>query len=347
LGGVFGGWLSDAVGRNTVLLGSIFVGAIAFLTLQFAAGAVQVMLVNIVISLAASFYEPVSKAMISDRLVPARRLKAFSDRYMATNIGYAIGPLMGAYMGLMEHAIGFLLTGCAYLLFFAGLYVVLRTDTVGAAGSPIVSGSRSLPAALQAIVRDGRLMLFTVGSTLALAVHGQMSVTFSQYLNASFADGVAMFAWLISVNAVTVIVSQPVLRHVAERKGALTSIVVGALALSAGAVGFSQAGHLTGLVVAMVVFTWGEVLLVPAEYSILDSITPEPVRGAYYGAHSLSSLGNLLGPWLGGIVLMSWGGHALFYSMAAVALLSMLIFVSGSRMQRSSLKGGETIASAK
>lgn len=331
-GGFIGGWLSDACGRSRILLGSILAAAAAFAGLHFAGTLWQMLLANVVIGLAAAFYDPVSKAMISDRLAPERRLRAFSHRYVAINVGFAIGPPLGAYLGLVEDAAAFLVTASVYLLFFLAVWVVARSDAAAPVGSMAHGAGRDAPRALQAIAGDRRLLLFTVGSTFALAVHGQMSVTFSQYLNAAFSDGVKMFAWLMSINAVTVVVSQPALRQIGEHKGALTAVVLGALGLSLGAIGFAQSPGFVWLAASMVVFTWGEVLLVPAEYSILDSITPERMRGAYYGAHSLSSAGNLLGPWLGGLALVHWGGAWLFYSMAAVALLSMGVFLAGSRL---------------
>lgn len=331
LGGLFGGWLSDLVGRRKVLLFSLLASAIAFCALQFAASTAQVFAVNLAISLASAFYEPVSKAMISDQLVAHKRLQAFSHRYIANNLGFAVGPLVGAYLGLVDNSIAFLVTGGVYLVFLACMFGATR-GAAAVVPAPHSATKVALAATWGTVARDKRLLLFTVGSTLAVAAHGEMSVTFSQYLAASFVDGLTMFAWLMSANAVTVVVSQPFLRRVGERKGPLTSVVLGALLLAAGSVAFAYSGDLTLLVLSMVVFTCGEVLLVPAEYAILDAITPEALRGAYYGVHSLSSIGNLLGPWLGGLVLIHLGGVALFYSMAAAALLSMVVFIAGSRL---------------
>lgn len=335
LGGLVGGHLSDVWGRKRVLIGCLLASGLSFPLLAAGSTELQIFLINCVISLASSFYEPVAKAVISDSLPPEQRLKAFARRYVAVNIGFAVGPPLGAAIGLLETSLAFAVTGGVYVLFAAALLLTARSGSFAAAdGAPGPDGQSSgWKAALRSVATDTSLLLFTVGSMLATSVHGQMSITFSQYLNGAFADGVTKFAWLMSLNAATVILSQPLLSRWSERRAPLTPLVGGALLLSAGALGFAYAAGMEALAGAMVVFTWGEVLLVPAEYAILDAIAPAAKRGLYYGTHSLNSAGNLLGPWAGGVILSRYGGPMLFYTMALVALVSMVVFVLGARIR--------------
>ncbi|EIP87946.1 Permeases of the major facilitator superfamily protein [Burkholderia humptydooensis MSMB43] len=333
LGGFFGGHLSDVLGRRKVLTGCLLASSVSFAALHFAANAWQVFAVNLFINLASAFYEPVSKAALSDSLPPEQRLRAFARRYVAINVGFAIGPLAGASLGLLDKSPVFLVTGAVYLLFSIAIHAA--TARLARRRAPHEAAASGLPLAvkLRIVGADRRLVLFTAGSMLAIAVHGEMSVTFSQYLIGAFDDGLEMFAWLMSTNAVTVVASQPLLNRIGERRGPFASLTLGAILLATGAAGFANSPNMTALVASMVVFTWGEVLLIPSEYAVLDSITPEPMRGIYYGAHSLSNVGNLLGPWLGGLVLLHYGGGAMFYGMGFVALLSLLMFVAGARIE--------------
>ncbi|WP_431824956.1 MDR family MFS transporter [Burkholderia sp. F1] len=332
-GGFFGGHLSDVLGRRKVLTGCLLVSSLSFVALHFAASAWQVFIANLFINLASSFYEPVSKAAISDNLPPEQRLSAFARRYVAINVGFAIGPLLGASLGLLDKSPVFLITGAVYLLFSIAIHAITARLAFGRAPHEAAASDLPLSAKLCIVGTDRRLVLFTAGSMLAIAVHGEMSVTFSQYLIGAFDDGLKMFAWLMSANAITVVASQPFLNRVGERRGPFASLTLGAILLAIGAAGFANSPNMIALVASMIVFTWGEVLLIPSEYAVLDSITPEPLRGIYYGAHSLSNVGNLLGPWLGGLVLLHYGGAAMFYGMGFVALLSLLTFVVGSQIK--------------
>jgi MFS family permease len=331
LTGVLGGYLSDIVGRRQMLVGSLLLAGLCFPFLALGSTVFQFFLINAAINLATACYEPISRAIISDTLPPEQRLKAFARRYVAVNIGFAIGPPLGATIGLVETPLAFVITGAAYLLFGAAIFFHTRRGRPQApAAEPGEAAQRG--SALRAVRTDVRLLLFTLGSVFAVAVHGQMSVTFSQYLVGNWEKGATMFAWLMSVNAVTVVLSQPHLTRWSERREPLTGVVLGAVVLSAGAAGFALSPGMPMLVVSMVVFTLGEVLLVPAEYAIVDSIAPPSMRGAYYGVHSLASVGNLLGPWIGGVILLNRGGPALFYAMAGAALVSMAVFVAGARL---------------
>lgn len=347
LGGFFGGYLSDSFGRKKILISCLTASGALFLALYFASNAIEVFIVNLAISLASSFYDPVSKATISDNLAPERRLKAFARRYVAINIGFAIGPLIGAWLGLLDNPVAFLLSSVVYLLIAVLMAMVMR-GSVRHQGSAEVQHENKAPqqvcAKWRTVAGDRRLLLLTLASVLTISVHGEMSATFSQYLVFAFRDGLTMFAWLMSVNAITVVVSQPLLSRLGERNGPMTSIALGVVLLAAGAIGFAHATAMASLVVSMIVFTWGEVLLVPAEYAILDRITPEALRGTYYGVHSLSNAGNLLGPWLGGLLLIHYGGLGLFYSMAAVAILSVVLFVAGVRLKPSHLASSGSLA---
>lgn len=328
-GGILGGHLSDILGRRRILVGCLALSGAAFLMLHVVTSLAGVFMANALINLASAFYEPVSKATISDSLSAEHRYRAFGRRYVANNIGFAIGPVLGAMLGTLEHSPAFLITAAAYGLF--ALVVFGATQGMRSSEGHASPATLSLVSRLRMLGSDRRLVLLTVGSMLAISVHGEMSVTFSQYLVGTFADGLKMFAWLMSTNAITVVLAQPLLHRFGERRGPHAALTLGAVLLAIGAVGFAHSPGMTMLVVSMVVFTLGEVLLVPSEYAILDAITPESMRGIYYGAHTLSNLGNLFGPWLGGLALLHLGGVGMFYAMGFAALASLGLFMVGSR----------------
>lgn len=57
----------------------------------------------------------------------------------------------------------------------------------------------------------------------------------------------------------------------------------------------------------MLVFTTGEIIVIPAEYMFIDLIAPEHLRGVYYGAQNLSNLGAALGPVMVGFAWCTCG----------------------------------------
>ena len=301
LGGLFGGSVSDKVGRRT-----IFIGALA---------------------LANSFYEPLSRALLGDHVSPALRQQAFSYRYVANNIGWAIGPIVGALLGIAGGSVGFLVTGLILLAIAALLAVTLPRDALAAsrmAGPP--GKTFEFRRAARLILRDARMRWLVVGSTVAIASYGQMSITFSQYIAGTCADGVVLFAKIVVVNPITIILTQPLMSGVARRLQPYRSLFVGCAVLAASNIVFLAAPSPVWLGVGMFVFTLGEMLIVPAEYELINRFSPQAYRGTYFGVHSLGEVGNFLGPWTGGLILVHFGGAAMFLYFALVAVAAIPAF---------------------
>ena len=328
----FAGTLSDRIGRKGVLTAALFMAGLALAGLGLAQSIAAFALAHIVSAVAAAVYEPVARALMSDAAPEHLRLKVFSWRYLAINAGWAIGPLIGVWVGAAYSTL-FVSAGVMHVAFGLVLFFTVpeagNRQMIQTKGASQASGGwRGLVAAL----RDRRLVFFVIGGTLLLAVHGQWSVTLSQYLNTGFADGVTLFALLVSTNAATVLIASTPARFVIERIGALPALSLGCLLFLLGEIGFAASSGMEMLVASMILFTIGEVLVVPSEYVLVDGISDAGNRGTYFGAHSLSSVGNFLGPLIGGLALGTVGGAGMFLLFALLSAASALLFAIGHSM---------------
>lgn len=328
----FAGTLSDRVGRKGMLTLALFMAGLALAGLGLAQSIAAFALAHIVSAVAAAVYEPVARALMSDAAPAHLRLRVFSWRYLAINAGWAIGPLIGVWVGA-AYATLFVAAGVMHAAFGLVLFLSVpeanNRQVIGTErGSEAGGGWRGLAAALS----DRRLVFFVVGGTLLLAVHGQWSVTLSQYLNTGFEDGVTLFALLVSTNAATVLIASTPARFVIERIGGLRALSLGCLLFLIGEIGFAASSSAEMLITSMIVFTIGEVLVVPSEYMLVDGISDAGNRGTYFGAHSLSSVGNFLGPLIGGLALGTIGGAGMFLLFALLSAASALMFAIGHSM---------------
>ncbi|MGQ0440322.1 MDR family MFS transporter, partial [Bacillus sp. B-TM1] len=76
----------------------------------------------------------------------------------------------------------------------------------------------------------------------------------------------------------------------------IISILLGILLFSLGFVMFSFGNPISMFFIGMIFYTLGEVLLVPAFNVLLDRCATENLRGSYYGASNIQSLGDFIGP---------------------------------------------------
>ncbi|HTO33160.1 MAG TPA: MFS transporter [Pararhizobium sp.] len=326
----FIGSLSDITGRKAMLTVVLIALSLATVALGLAETILVFCLAQCAAAVAVSIYGPISRALMSDMCEEPVRLRYFSWRYTASNIGWAIGPLLGIAAGVVSTP---LFLGAAAV--YATLALVLQLLSVP---SSICTGSDPSPkpvyliASFKAAVRDRRLLYFIGGGTLLIAVHGQWAATLAPYLVDNLAGGVEIFAYLVSINGVVVLSGNQCARRFIEGKGALTALVTGCILLLVSQVGFLLSTGLVGLAISMVIFTMGEILVVPSEYMLVDGISSAQNRGSYFGAHSISTIGSFVGPTLGGATLGILGGPAMFLLFAGFAAAGALFFAAGTRM---------------
>jgi MFS family permease len=108
-------------------------------------------------------------------------------------------------------------------------------------------------------------------------------------------------------------------------------LMLGMAFFIAGLMGFAHAQAWMAWVVAMIVFTVGEIIIIPAEYLFIDYIAPEDMRGVYYGAQNLSNLGAALGPVLCGFVLSLYAPQAMFHVLSLCVVAASVFYFLGSR----------------
>jgi MFS family permease len=92
------------------------------------------------------------------------------------------------------------------------------------------------------------------------------------------------------------------------------------------------------------VFSIGEVMIIPAEFLLVDGIAPEPQRGAYHGAMGFAALGSAIGPALAGELLVTFGGAVTFAALAGIALLAVVAFGRGRMAPPPSSAGAPAVA---
>ncbi|WP_426127590.1 MFS transporter [Pararhizobium sp. PWRC1-1] len=325
----FAGSLSDKVGRKSVLIITLLAMALSLAGMGMAQTVTAFCLAQIVSAIAVAIYEPITRALMSDVCTEPLRLKYFTWRYTAINAGWAIGPLIGVAAGAASSGL-FLAAAVVYVIFAALFYA--RTIPVAETSTKHPAETLSLLQSIRAAARDPRLAFFVGGGTLLIAVYGQWSATLAPYLTGSMDGGVEIFAYLVSIHGAVVLIGNPFARRFIERVGGLAALVAGCVLFLVSEIGFLASAGFLGLAISMVVFTIGEILVVPSEYMLVDGIANDRNRGSYFGAHSFSTIGNFVGPTLGGLMLGAFGGAGMFLLYAGLAAAAAVLFALGTRM---------------
>ncbi len=311
---LYGGFLVDRMSSYRLILACSAVFSLGFLGTFLACDLWLFYLCLVVINLAFAVIDIAVKSGFGRLLAQAERSTVFSIKYTLSNIGYAVGPLLGAGMARLDISWPFLLSAGLGAGFF-GAYWVWGDRALDGVDAPHPPGA--FLAMGKWLIKDQRLVCFTLGGLLSAVVFGQFTAYLSQYLVVTTTPEFAyqVISALVTTNAVMVISLQYLIgRKISQRQLNLW-LAAGLSMFLLGLGGFALSTSLVLWVLSMAIFTLGEIIVFPAEYMFIDHIAPAPLRGLYYGAQNLSNLGAALGPVLCGIVLASQPAHFIFYML--------------------------------
>ncbi|WP_194789424.1 MFS transporter [Pseudomonas sp. UFMG81] len=328
---LYGGHLVDTLRSHTLIVASTLVFALAIAGMVASTSAVLFFCFLVVANLAQSVVDIAAKAGFCALLPEDRRGEVFAIKYTFNNIAWAAGPMLGVLLIEASDHLPFLVSA------LIGLGLSLLYQRLGERG--LLSQGEDKPAAGFAqvalgMLRDRRLVCFTLGGVLSAVVFGQFTAYLSQYLVVSIhdpAEVARLVSYLVTTNALTVIALQYLIGRRIARQHLMPWLMAGMAMFVAGLLGFSLAGSALAWCLAMLVFTLGEIIVIPAEFMFIDLIAPEHLRGVYYGAQNLSNLGAGLGPMLVGLALGHMAPAAVFYLLIGSVLLAAVFYWLGTR----------------
>lgn len=328
---LYGGYIIDRLDKRQLLILTMLSSGVGLMLLTFAQNLYLVTLVLIISETASALFLICSKAMLSENLPVSQRVKAFSLNYTLTNIGYAVGPMIGVVIAGVQPSAPFIVAG---LIAAGSVFLLLG---VSREVSPLSQASQpqSFLNTLIILKNDRTMILFTFGCLLSTLVHGRFTLYLSQYLLVTHTQEQTLdtMAALLACNAITVILLQYQIGRFLKREHLRFWIAGGTALFIVGLIGFSMADSLVGWCVAMFIFTLGEMIIYPADFLFVDTLAPEELRGSYYGAQNLAALGGALSPVMCGFLLMHTPAPSMFYALSALAGLGgYLCFVSGRRV---------------
>ena len=326
---LYGGFLVDRTPSYRLILACCALFTLGFIGAFSARQLWLFYLCLVLVNLAYAVIDIAIKAGFAQRLSVEQRSEAFSIKYTLTNIGYAVGPFLGAGLARLDISLPFLISAALGAGFLA-IHMRWGDRQLNAAGP--TPAPLSFAALGKQLLRDYRLVCFTLGGLLSAVVFGQFSAYLSQYLvvTTSAQDTYRIISTLVATNALLVIALQYAIGRRITQRHLSRWLALGLGLFLLGVSGFGLATSLALWVLSMVVFTLGEIIVFPAEYMFIDLIAPEHLRGLYYGAQNLSNLGGALGPILCGMLLASHPAHWIFYMLAAFIIAGGLFYWLGA-----------------
>lgn len=326
LGTLAGGKAGDMFPRKTAMLSAQCLSAVTIGVCGWMPDNPAVPLLLVVSQFFFGFVRPINGAMVIDLTPAEMRQKAYSLLYLGINIGVAVGPLLAGI--LFNRHRRWIFWGDGLTTLAAVLLVLFFVPTPE---NPEIGTSRHEQveegSSFRALLRRPDLSIFMVLTVLYSIIYSQHSFALPLQLESLFGSkGARYFGFLMSFNAVIVLVFTPLLLHFLGKRRPLTNYRAGALLNAAGfAMLFLHRPFFPLFLASVFVFTLGEIITVTNEGIFVAELTPVNHRGRFNAIRNAArTAGVSVSPVLGGVLLQDTGFSAFWLAMGAVGALQLV-----------------------
>jgi MFS family permease len=350
---LIGGYCADRFGRRTMLFFSATAEGLAFILFAFANSPwfdspMFSFVAFTIAGMAGSLYHPASQAIVADVVPEKDRSTVFSVFYTSINISVVIGPIVGAVLFFNYRFALLLVSGIIFCLVGLAIRFLTEETLPTEVRAQMASGSNNWMQiivkqvkAYGLIVKDKVFFLFVIAGILLAQTYMQLDMLIPVYMKEAIdkqvlgnlfnrewaVTGEGSFGILLSENGLlvvlfTVFVTRWMTKYPEKWVFFLSSFLYAVAMLI-----FPMTANFWVFLIAMAIFTLGELATVGLQESFVSKLAPDDMRGQYFAAASLRyTIGRTIAPLV--FPLVTWIGFTwTFVILAALALLSGFIYL--------------------
>jgi MFS family permease len=325
-----GGMLADRIGRRLTMAGGMAAAAAAVLALGAAQGLVLLCITALVFGVTADLYRPASSAAIADLVAPELRARAFALMFWSFNLGFAFATLLGGY--LADKSYWLLFVGdAATALVFAVVVLRLVPETM-----PAHTGQ---PGSFLHVLRDRLMLALVVGIVLGAVAYMQAYSTLPLVV---VRDGLGTggYGVIIALNGVLIVALQPLFLGPLSRRNRGTVLLASGVIIGVGLWLTTFADTVPTHMLAVTVWTIGEIIAAGQLGALVAAIAPPHLRGRYMGVFGASyGISAFLAPAIGTQLLAHLSESALwtFCLLSSAASGVVMLLVSNAADRRAAI----------
>lgn len=310
-----GGDLTDRLGRRPVLLLSLFVTPVLTVTLGLGRDLRLIAGATFVLGLFMDLYRPAVNAAVADLVPPSLRTRAYGYMYWAINLGVALAPIIAGLMARVNYLL--LFVGDALTTFLYALIVLWRVpetrprEVAHTANTPAI-------ARLKQLRREPILLAFSGLTFLGALVYMQGVVTLPLDMSRHGLSP-ADYGLAIASNAILIVFITIQTSRIVGKWPRFYAVSLSALLLGIGFGLNAFAVTLPFYIVAILVWTLGEIINAAVAPSIVADLSPVELRGLYQGVFGAAwGLALFIAPMLGGWVFERFSPSGLWFACAVL-----------------------------
>ncbi len=324
------GKLSDKLGALKVMKFALFGSGIIFFLYSFITDYYWILAASFVLAAVNEAFRPANLSLITEIVAPPQRRMAFALNRLAINAGMSIGPVIGGFLTLIDYHYLFYANAIASII--AGIYFTsIKWSSL--AGSEKEKTIIEISKVRFSILSDKAFLFFLFAVVPANLVFFQHLGALPLYIVDDLGYTTAAFGLFSAINTVLIIIVEVPLNNWMNDTPYRKSLIIGALLAGIGFGGFAIATTVIPLIIAIIVFTFGEMIFFPITAAYTSEIAPADRRGEYMGYYQMTfSFAFSAGPWLGTVVYQNYGSVILWSGAFVLGLITaaLMFFVKSN-----------------
>lgn len=327
-GSTFGGAMTDKFGRKVTIVSGLIFSAISALALGLAEDLKVIFLACGVVGLFSNVGGPAQQAMIADLLPEDKRADGFGLLRVMANLAVTIGPAIGGILATHSYLWLFLIDAVASTVTALTIFsAVPETKPEAPPDRPDESMIQTLKGYFT-VSRDGLFMAFIFASILMTLVYMQMNSTLSVYLRDVHGVPDQGFGYILSLNAGMVVLFQFWITRRIKNSPPMIVMAMGTLLFALGFLMYGFVSTYVLFMLAMVIITIGEMLVVPISQALVANLAPEDMRGRYMAIYGFSwTIPLAVGPLAAGLIMDNYDPNWVWYFCALVSMIAIASYL--------------------
>ena len=258
---------------------------------------------------------PARRAMVSDILPEKQRAEGYGIMRVVLNISAAIGPALGGLLATYNFM--WIFIGDALSSFITAIIFIKKMPET----LPKLSKKKEIPETQESeekivkksgdggykeVFLDWRFMIFVFVSGIMSLTYMQMNSTLPVFLTDELLFSKQIYGFLLSMNAIMVVVMQFWITRRIKLFPALILMGVGNILYG---IGFGMYGFIATIplaFLAMIILTIGEMVVAPFAQTVAAKFAPEDKRGRYMAVNGMAGLFPMLFGVIGAGAIMDY-----------------------------------------
>jgi predicted MFS family arabinose efflux permease len=329
-GSWLGGKLTDRIGANPVIIGSLFLGGLLIISLQCATEFASLYVLILFMALFGEAYRPAMTASIADYVPPNKSGRTMAFIRLAINLGMTASPAIG----------GFVAAGLGYKYLFwidgltcigAAIYFWLvsrkwkkRQFTKEENAAAALLKATSLPAHKNRLYLQFLLATFLLGFCFI-----QWFQAVPVFIKTEWGFDERYIGMVIAGSSILIILIEMPLIDVLEKSNRIRpAVLLGLILIGLSFLPFLFPKALWLFCLGMFLLTIGEIIFLPFNTAIPLNMSPPGRRGEYMSGYWMAwSLTHVTGPTIGLAFADAFGFSAYWLLLCGLVALSWLLHV--------------------